>query len=1043
MTGAPLAAVPRLVESLARAGGAHRVARKLVVAPNAGAARELLRRLSLVGEGWVGFEVITPRPLALRLAAPALAAGGLTLLDAFDEQALLDAALDFALSAEGGGLGALSEGVGFRERVHEAVRALRLAGIGQRELDAARLLDWRKRRFVLGVLRAYERALEHGRRADTAMVLRLAATALEGAAPDAATALDADVVLMMPGLSRRGWTGRLVTALTARGAQVLETDPVLGLEAPEAILWASGAPSATSFLHAPELLPAGAARPRVEFFRAASVNEELREVLRRIAARGLRWDQAEIVTPAPSLYGSALHALATRLEVPVTYAVGLPIERTRTGRVVRAYLDWIEEGFQASPIRRLLEAGDLRPPRARRPPAAAALARRFRGLRIGWGRARYRTQLLDALAGVDHMEQRKWERPEAFGRRRETARAELKALEAVLFPTLRATPSVPDRMGAGGAPVSAAQLARGLRAFLRRVPKGTGPDRSAHEEVTRVLERVEATLRRRTDFRAAVTILRRHLELRVRTEVPGADDTHPGAPWSSEGGSLHLSDLEHGGFAGRDAVFLVGFDAEHMPGADSQDPVLLDADRRALGTDLPTSSELMRERIFRFAALFARLRGSITMSYGAWDAAEARAVGPSPVLLRALRLARGDATLTFEDLRDQVNRVVCAVPARPGPALDVDDVWMEALGGGEVMRAGVDAVRASFARLDVGLTSRAARAEGPPAAVHGVVEPRPDELDPRRNASLVVSASRLEALGRCPLKYLQQSVLRIRAPDDPELDPDRWLDPLRRGGLMHGVYETTLRGARSEGLDFQDAGFEALALRALSEAVERVRREVPAPGEGAQRREIAGLEDDVRSFVRMVRDRGAPWVELELRFGLEDDEPMVLDLAGGPLRLRGAIDRVDEVADGLHVIDYKTGSPFSFGGSDTFDGGRRLQHALYARAAEARRGARVSAGEYHFPTRKGENQSFEFGRLALEGVTELLEHMLDGVAQGRFVPTDQADDCAFCDFAEICRVRTGDFGKVDAPLADWSEGHLNVGLWPAFEHLKRVRTFED
>jgi hypothetical protein len=69
--------------------------------------------------------------------------------------------------------------------------------------------------------------------------------------------------------------------------------------------------------------------------------------------------------------------------------------------------------------------------------------------------------------------------------------------------------------------------------------------------------------------------------------------------------------------------------------------------------------------------------------------------------------------------------------------------------------------------------------------------------------------------------------------------------------------------------------------------------------------------------------------------------------------------------------------------------------------------------------------------------------MLDGVASGSFVPTDHADDCKFCDFAPICRVRETGFGNIDSPLADWSEEHLNAGVWPAFAGLKRVRKFED
>jgi len=285
-------------------------------------------------------------------------------------------------------------------------------------------------------------------------------------------------------------------------------------------------------------------------------------------------------------------------------------------------------------------------------------------------------------------------------------------------------------------------------------------------------------------------------------------------------------------------------------------------------------------------------------------------------------------------------------------------------------------------------------------------------------------------------------VLRIHPPDDPDLDPDRWLDPLRRGGLLHGVYEATLREARERGLTADDAAFETLALAALEEGISRVRRETPVPGEGTLRRETVTLQDDVRSFVRMVRQRGAPWVALELTFGLGEDEPVVLDVAGGSLRLRGAIDRVDEDLQGIHVIDYKTGVVRDIAGTGAFNGGRRLQLALYAHVAEARLGDSVVAGEYHFPTRRGENQIFAFDRLRLAGVTELLNHMLDGVAAGSFVPTDRAEDCKFCDFADICRVRRSDYGKVTSPLAEWSQQHLNAGLWPAFANLKRVRSFE-
>jgi ATP-dependent helicase/nuclease subunit B len=1043
MTDSLKGAVPRLVRSLARVAQKNRVARKLIVAPNIAAGRELLRRLSLEGDGWIGFEVTTLPRLAHGIAMESLEKSGLGVLDTFEQQALIDRALDSALSAEGGRLAELSEGVGFREGVHAAIRELRAAGIGPRELDRARFAQWEKKLFLLRVLQRYEQLLSRARKADSAAVLRLALGALDDEGNKLPASLDADVVSLMPGLGTRGLLGRLVSDLSARGGKVLETDTVLGLEAPSSVLWnGRGDPSPGSHLYAPADKPADATSLDIDFFRAASIEAELREVLRQVLERDLSWDEVEIVTTDPATYGSALHAVAARLGIPVTYAVGLPITRTRTGRVVQAYLDWVAEGFQASPIRRLLEAGDLRPPRSKGQLPAAALARRFRSLRVGWGRKRYRSQIREALVGLEGMTPSRHETAERFAMKQDRARGELEALKSILFPALKATPAVPDRMGTEGGPVSPAELARGLRAFLRRVPRGRGPDRSAREEVIRVLDRIQATITRRTEFGSAVAILRRHLDLRVRAESPGLGGDESVAPWSSEGGSLHLADIQHGGYSGRSTVFIVGLDAERAARGGVQDPVLLDSDRRVLGPMLPTSAEISRERTFQLAALFARLRGRVTLSYCSWQATEARTVGPSSVLLQALRVSRSDEQLTFHDLHLMMTRVVSALPAAGRPALDSADVWMAALGAGGVMRTGRDVVRESFPLLDQGLTARAEREDGVPSAVHGVIDARPDQLDPRRNSEVVVSASRLEALGACPMKYLHASVLRIYPPDDPVLDPDSWLDHRRRGSLLHSVYDAVLRGAHTVGMKVDDSDFEAMALRVLSERIARLREEVPIPGDGTLARETSALEEDVRSFVRMIREQGPKTVALELTFGLGDDEPVIMELTGGELRLRGAVDRVDHDLAGLHVVDYKTGVPREFGAA-TFNGGRRLQHALYAHVADTRLDGDVVDGQYHFPTRRGQNQSFRFDRERLDRVYGLLDHMLDGAAAGYFVPTNEPSDCTFCDFREICRVREGGYGKSVSPLADWSKEQTNTGLWPAFGHLKKTRNYED
>jgi ATP-dependent helicase/nuclease subunit B len=1036
-----------LARSLARICDKHPIERKLVVAPTLSVGRELLRRTALAGGGWIGCEVVTPRPLALRLARPAMERSEATLIDAFEARAFMDEAMDGALANDEGAFARLADGVGFRERTHGVVEALRLAGVGSKELSRAKLADSPKRAFLSRVLLRYEQMLSARRRMDTADLLRLAHAAVEEAGSTLPPTLESDVIVLVPGLGMRGMAGRLTAALVTRGAKLLESEPVHGLETPPRFLWKSSQePGPGSFLRAPAMAPDGHETPQVEFFRAASIHDELREVLRRVVQKRTPWDRVEIVTPDPAAYGSALHALGARLGIPVTFAVGLPIGRTRVGRVVRSYLDWISEGFQADPIRRLLEAGDLRPPRSRGHHSAATMARRFRALRVGWGRARYRSQIREALANLERIQPGRYETEEGVRRRRARIESELKALRSILFPALRATPSVPDRLGGtaieNGARVSAAELARGLRAFLRRVPRGRASERAAREDVDRVLERVEATLTRRTSFLGAVIALRRHLDLRVRGDAAhGPDGADAAAPWASEGGHLHVTDLDHGGYTGREEVYLVGWDADRVGGLAGQDPMLLDGDRRVLGDDLPTSLDLLREREFRCAALFARLRGAVTMSYCAWEAESARTSAPAPIMLQALRMSRRDSALSFADLERELGRVVCAVPAVGRASIDGDDVWMAAIAVDDALGSGGRLVTDAFPRLARGLEAQFTRS-GPPGAHQGVVVARPQLHDPRRNPALVVSASRLQELGRCPLSYLHSSVLEIRPPDDPELDPDRWLDALRSGELLHRVYDASLREAASRGIEPADDAFESLALDLLARAIENMRAEVPVPGEGALLRQTHTLRNDVRSFVRMVRRRGASWVALELKFGLAGEEPTPIDVPGGTLRLRGAVDRVDEDLNGLTVIDYKTGVPRDFAGTGTFNGGRRLQHALYALVAETRLRARVVAGEFHFPTMRGQNEVMQFDRLRLEGVRELLGIMLDGVAAGAFVPTDDPDDCRFCEFAEVCRAHDAGFGKTRSPLATWSAEHTNAALWPAFAPLKRVRTFE-
>jgi hypothetical protein len=113
---------------------------------------------------------------------------------------------------------------------------------------------------------------------------------------------------------------------------------------------------------------------------------------------------------------------------------------------------------------------------------------------------------------------------------------------------------------------------------------------------------------------------------------------------------------------------------------------------------------------------------------------------------------------------------------------------------------------------------------------------------------------------------------------------------------------------------------------------------------------------------------------------------------------------------------------------------------LYSAAAERLLETRVDRMEYHFPTRKGENQRKYFGRSELSQGLGLVESLLQVAASGRFLPTDKESDCAFCDFRHVCRVESVKGGEARSPLAVWGSRRLEAD--DAYDLIRAVRYFE-
>jgi ATP-dependent helicase/DNAse subunit B len=175
------------------------------------------------------------------------------------------------------------------------------------------------------------------------------------------------------------------------------------------------------------------------------------------------------------------------------------------------------------------------------------------------------------------------------------------------------------------------------------------------------------------------------------------------------------------------------------------------------------------------------------------------------------------------------------------------------------------------------------------------------------------------------------------------LEPDP--EPLVRGTFVHAALERVYAGLP----DGRLGPDELPAARArLHEALAELESEYRISVDPDRlRAEVRRVEADLIRHLEFAAHNGSVYRarELELVFG-EDDEGSLpaAELAGGELRLRGRIDRIDSGPEGVIVRDYKGRSPVD--GAERWLGKGKLQMGLYVRAVQQLLGRDVVGGLY-------------------------------------------------------------------------------------------------
>lgn len=1011
------------VDQLASLCRAHVTRAKWVFVPAHSIGRTLGERLALGGANWLNLRFVTPLDIALRMGAPFLVERGIDPSEEGLGPALM-MRLMLELRGDGGYFRPLADQPTLARALWSTVRELRMAGVTSAGLKPHGFASPEKHAELAALLASYERFLDANHRGDMAVVYEEATRH-----QDWCPVQDADCWTELPDVTWTALQRRLIDSMP--GERIVPKALELpGTDVPRRLRGAKterirpdAADNALAFLLAParreaaigDREPRRLQEPRLALFHAGGREAEIEEVFRRILAAGQPLDSSEIAC-ASDAHVALIWEKAMRLGWPITLGSGVPATATRPGRALIGLCDWIETDFSATHLRRLLQSGDLGIEETDEGFTAGQAARMLARAEAGWGRDTYALSLGVLQKGY-----------------------ETRAKD----PDLAAD----EREAAGKKAALAATIARWITRLIAAIPEESSSKVPLQQVVDATLAFLDRTTSRASqlDHRAAGSLADHVTELRalgsfecslgealrfIRERVESLQV----APERPRPGHLYACRLQQAGYAGRRNLFVVGLEEGRVFPAAAEDPILLDDERRSISGDLQLSTDRIDEAVFttlsRLAASGRRgisinsqpptgvdgIPPSVTLSFSCRDTREFRETYASWLMLQAFRLQQGDAGRTYQQMKGALGEPASCMPVDRAAAITTSGWWLRTVVG--TGSSGVHAVESTFTALARGRGAAARRASSSFTEFDGYVPAAGRILDPCAAAN-AFSVTELESAAGCPYRFFLKRGLGLRPVDDGERDRDVWLDPLTRGSALHDLYAALHRRCRAAGRRPGVAQDGAWLTGLAQQALARFNLEMPPATPEILERESRDFLADVELFLEAECEAtGSTPIGFEVSFGRplgqEDEdlaraEPVEINLGGGLVfRIAGRIDRIDQRGpSSFEVLDYKTGVYWRDDWNGTFNGGRRLQHALYGLAAvellRARhRNPKVDGATYYFPSHKGCRERRHIPAPPLAKTAAVLGDLRAVIADGTFVHAADVKACKWCDYEAAC-----------------------------------------
>lgn len=986
------------VDQLKRICSTYPTKSKWVFVPTHAIGRTLGERLAREGANWLNLRFVTPLDVAVPMGAPFLVERGIHpseegLGPALMMRLLLD------LPTENAYFRPLADHPTMAQVLWTTMRELRMAGVRGGTLKVEAFSSPVKYHELATLLLAYESFLAQHNLGDMATVYEEAEKHQDWCPiqsqdcwtelPDTYwSPLQRSLIDSVRGIRLNPQAFELPGVRVPRRLVSQETERVP----------ADVGTNVLAFVVSPPSVPVPTSvQAKIKLFNAGGREAEIEEVFRRILATGAPLDQVEIAC-ASDPHSALIWEKALRHNWAVTLGSGIPAVFTRPGRALVGFCDWVETDFSASYFRRLLQAGDLTLKEEAEGFSAGQAARLLGFSGAGWGRSTYGL----ALGRLQKSYESRAADPDASDEDRAEAQARAELTSRVCNWITGLVVAVPEPAANGKVPLQ--KVVSGAIDFLDRT---TARNSAVDHRAAAALRDYIGELRALGSFSCALAESLRFIRERVQSLNVAPERPRPG--------HLYACSLSQSGYAGRPHLFVVGLEEGRVFSSSTEDAVLLDAERSNISSDLRLSTDRIDEAVYGILMRLAASAASVTFSYSCRDTREFRETYASWFMLQAFRLKNGDATLSYSQMKAALGEPKSTVPEDRQAALSLGPWWLRSVVG--TRENGTEILGSAFAGVARGHSAEAKRLSSEFTEFDGYVPDAGPLLDPCIPES-VLSVTELEKTAGCPFRFFLKHGLGLRPVDESERDKDIWLDPLTRGSELHELYAALSRRARDENRR-PNAKDAAWLIELAKERLGRLKAEMPAATPEIFDRESKDFMADLELFVEGESlDSPSTAIGFEVSFGRptdKDSDPLArpeaveIDLGRGiTLRIAGRIDRIEKVGSAaFEVFDYKTGGFWRDDWQGVFDGGRRLQHALYGLAAvellkTRYKNPQVIAGVYYFPSRRGLRERVRIPAPSRAAIAAVLGDLREVITKGQFIRTPEEDRCKFCDYAAVC-----------------------------------------